>query len=98
MSPHDAGLWQDWAQMLYRDGNVFGAITYLEEGIKINPSQVDLYYQCAAYCLGHKNRDKGLLFLENALILDAKKHFLMFHIQAELQQDPEVVNLIDLYS
>ncbi|MEM7654515.1 MAG: tetratricopeptide repeat protein [Bacteroidota bacterium] len=98
LNPHDMAIWQDWSQMLFESGNQSGAITYLEEAIKVNPSQVDLYYQCAAYCLNQQEREKGLLYLENALILDAGKHYMLYHIQPTLQRDPQINSLVNAYS
>ncbi len=97
LAPEEVTLWQDWAQLLYESQNFLGAVTYLEEGIKRNAQATELYYQCAAYAYEAGLREKGLLYLENALLLDFDGHYLLFHIDPSLRYEPSVMSVIEQY-
>lgn len=97
LAPHELTIWQDWSELLYEQDNFTGAIAVLEEGIKLNPSLVELYYQCAAYSLSSGFPQKGLRYLENALLLDYESHYLLFHHEPSLKDDRDVRALLRQY-
>ncbi|TAE60209.1 MAG: tetratricopeptide repeat protein [Bacteroidetes bacterium] len=97
-NPQELSIWQDWAELLREHGNHFGAITYLEEALKIHSQEAELYFQIAAYCLETDQRDRGLMYLENGLVLDYESHFLLFHFDAGLMEDKEVLRMIESYA
>jgi tetratricopeptide (TPR) repeat protein len=94
----DVKMWQDWGELLHRDENKDGAVTFLEEGIRMNPGASDLHYQLAAYLFELKQWNKGLVSLENALILEPAKHYILFNIFADLRAVPAIQSLIRQYT
>ncbi|MDX2248499.1 MAG: tetratricopeptide repeat protein [Bacteroidia bacterium] len=94
LAPQEILLWQDWAQLLYRDGNFAGAVVYLEEGIKQNPLSAELYYQCAAYCYESGKRKQGISLLKSALRLSYEGHYLLYQIDSSLAFEPEIQAVI----
>jgi tetratricopeptide (TPR) repeat protein len=97
LSPTHIDLWKDWAEMLYEDGNIRGAITFLEEGIKSNPLAADLYYLCAVYLIEIKKETKGWAMLENGLLLDASGWERIVEHYPELAEHSVAKALIKTY-
>ncbi|RMG62503.1 MAG: tetratricopeptide repeat protein [Bacteroidetes bacterium] len=97
LAPDELTIWQDWSELLYEQENYPGAISMLEEGIKLNPGLSPLYYQCAAYCLSSGFPEKGLMYLENALLMDYDAHDLLFHYEPGLRDDRDVRLLLRQY-
>ncbi|MEO0639897.1 MAG: hypothetical protein AAFY70_09230, partial [Bacteroidota bacterium] len=64
---------------------------------KRNPTASELYYHCAAYCYEAGLDEKGLTYLENALLIDYHNHYMLFHHAPGLRQDPDVMELIEQY-
>ena len=90
-------MWQEWAHLLWDDDNKDGAISFLAEGIKLNPSMAELYFQAAAFCYMKKKVSKGANYLENGLLLDPSKYKIMLRIEPALADLPTVKNLIAQY-
>ncbi|MEM8890782.1 MAG: tetratricopeptide repeat protein [Bacteroidota bacterium] len=97
LNPQDVSIWQDWSSLLHEYTQYEGAISFLEEGLKYNPSEAELYFQLAAYCLETGHRSKGLNYLEHGLLLDYQAHYYLFHVDASLKHEPEVMELIRIY-
>lgn len=97
LNPQDVSIWKDWSTLLHEHTQYEGAISCLEEGIKYNPSEAELYYQLAAYCIESGNRQKGMSYLEHGLLLNYKAHYYLFHVDASLKHEPEVMELIRIY-
>jgi tetratricopeptide (TPR) repeat protein len=97
LTPEEVVYWQDWAQLLYDHKNAEGAIVYLTEAIRHHPTEADLYYQAAAYSFHTGDEAQGLELLENGLLVDAGKHYLLFHIAPELRKNAAVTRLICQY-
>jgi hypothetical protein len=83
--------------MLWFDDNQDGAISFLAEGIKLNPGMAELYYQMAAFCFMKAKVNKGVNYLENGLLLDPSKHQILLRMAPELKTLPLVKNLIAQY-
>jgi len=98
LNPNDLKMWQEWGELLFRESERENAISFLQEGIRHNPSFSELYYQIAAYYFELKKWNKGMPYLENALILDPGKHFLLFNIFPELRNVPAISALIRQYT
>jgi tetratricopeptide (TPR) repeat protein len=97
IDPDELAIWQDWAQLLYDQNSFVGAITFLEDGIQRNPGAAPLYYQIGAYSYEAGLREQGLMYLENALILDFAAHKLLFELMPGLEHDPAIIDLIESY-
>jgi len=57
-----------------------------------------LYYQLAAYLFELKRWDKGLTNLENGLILDPAKSYILTNIFPELINVPSIKAMIQQYN
>ena len=93
----DLRMWLEWSDMLWDDENFDGAISFLEEGIKMNPTLPELYFHAAGYSFMNGMAGKGANYLENALILDPSKRKLFLRMEPMLKELPMVRNLIAQY-
>ena len=59
---------------------------------------VELYYQNAAFAFIVENYDHAYMMLENGLLLNPAKHYILFQIVTELKSVPAVRDLIAQYS
>jgi hypothetical protein len=56
-----------------------------------------LYYRMCAYLLSAGKYKQAYNYLENALILDFDKHYLLFDYFPELESQKALARLIDQY-
>lgn len=93
----DASLWIDWSMLMKEEGKLTEALDILQEGITLNPELSELYYLFAGLCFQMGKHREGMVYMENALIMDFKRHPLIFEYFKELKQFQPVVDLIRQY-
>ena len=71
---------------------------FLQEGIKNNPNSADLYFQLSAYFFATGRYSRGYTFLENGLLLDAGKQYVLFNLFPDLKKVASINDLINQYT
>jgi tetratricopeptide (TPR) repeat protein len=97
INPGDSDLWIDWSMLLKEEGKIDQAMDTLQEGITANPEVTELYYLYAGMCFQKGKSREGMVYLENALIMDHAKNLILFEYFEELKQFQPVVDLIRQY-
>ena len=69
----------------------------VENAIEVQPDEAELYYRMCAYLLSAGKYKQAYNYLENALILDFDKHYLLFDYFPELESQKALARLIDQY-
>jgi tetratricopeptide (TPR) repeat protein len=97
LNPEDGELWQEWSMLMKEEGKYDQAMDILQEGITNNPEQSELYYLYAGMCFLTGKSREGMVYLENALIMDYNRHVVLFEYFMDLKQFQPVVELIRQY-
>lgn len=93
----DPDLWVDWSMLLKDEGKLDQAMDIIQEGITANPEMTELYYLYAGLCFQAGRSREGMVYMENALIMNHAKNLILFEYFEELKQFQPVVDLIRQY-
>lgn len=93
----DNEMWRTWGERLLDDRGADAACAWLEEGLRHNPTSVELVYQYAAYALLAGAAREGMTYLENALVMDYHLHHVFYSYFPQGEQLPMVRQIIDQY-
>jgi tetratricopeptide (TPR) repeat protein len=97
LAPTNKDIWLNWSIILYDQGNFEGAIDLIHNALELQPDAAELHYRLCAYLLSAGKYKEAYNYLENALILDFDKHYLLFEYFPELESQRALARLIDQY-
>ncbi len=97
MEPDNADIWLEFSHLYAEQEDYASAIDILNEGIVLQPDNSAHYYRlvCYLHCMG--KRKESLLVLSHALQTCYDNYTLMFEYAPKLNEDPEYINLVELY-
>jgi tetratricopeptide (TPR) repeat protein len=97
LNPSDLGMWIDWAQTLQAEGKTENARDMVQEAITLNPEYPELFYLFAGLSFNLGRSKEGMVYLENALLMDMSKFPFMFEQFPDLKKDSSILALIQQY-
>ena len=98
LNPNDKHVWKDYAFIYYDQKEYESALAIINVGIKFLPEVAELYYLAFVFSLKAGNIKESLNILENALILDAEKQYMLFDYFDSLEEQKAIVHIIDKLS
>lgn len=90
-------IWLDYADMLYEQNNLEGAIEVVDRGLKHHTQDSNLFYRLTAFHLLQGRETEALDALRSGLQLDAENHHELFEYFPLSRKNIRVLDLIETY-
>jgi|GEM_PF-2580245 len=94
----DFDMWAEWAYLFKKLNRLDAALLVLEKGLDLNKDMAELFYLMSGYSILNGNISGGLVYLENGLLLNYKKHPVLLDVLGDKKQNLDLVHhLIEHY-
>ena len=90
-------IWLDYSNAYKESEQIDMAIEILQKGIERHPENISLKYRYVNYLIFNLEEKEAYEILEEALINDFSKHTEFLDYDSDLKNNPQIMNLIDLY-